>query len=195
MCEPATMAYAAFAITAVQAIGQYEEQQQQAKNQRAYNEEQEKLIANGIAKDNAALSRQYEEINAVSKDDSQQRLREYLIESARLKTIGAESGLMGATQDRIEQEAQNNADTDLATIEANRQRQTEAAHTQGVAKASQSRYVKTPVRKPSALGAGLQIAGAGVSSYLAYDPSLRNLKSSTQTIEEIRAAQAANGAK
>ena len=170
MCvEPATLAAATFAIQAASALSSYEDQRQQAKSQEAFNEEQDRLIANQLALDRAATARQYEEIREVSMDDSQQRLKDYLVESARLKVIGAESGLAGATQDRIEQESQNNAETDLATIEANRRRQTESAHSQGLARASNARYVKQPVRKPSAFGAGLQIAGAGFKAYDEYD--------------------------
>lgn len=170
MCvEPSTLAAANFAITAFSAVASYEDQKQQSKAQQAFNEQQDMLIANGLAKDRAATQRQYEEIQQVSMDDSQQRLKEYLVESARLKVIGAELGLAGATQDRIEQESQNNAETDLATIEANRKRQAEAAHTQGAARANNARYVKTPVKKPSAFGAGLQIAGGGFKAYDEYD--------------------------
>lgn len=154
-----------FAIQAASTLASYEDQRQQAKSQAAFNEEQDRLIANQLALDRASTARQYEEIRQVSMDDSQQRLKDYLVESARLKVIGAESGLAGASQDRIEQESQNNAETDLATIEANRRRQTESAHSQGLARAANARYVKQPVRKPSAFGAGLQIAGAAASTY------------------------------
>lgn len=77
---------------------------------------QEQMIQDGLAKDRAATARQYQEINEVAEDDSAQRHKEYLIEAARLKAIGGESGLSGATQDRIEQESQNNADTDMASL-------------------------------------------------------------------------------
>lgn len=183
------MAAASFAIQVVSTLAQQEEQKNAAARQ-------EQMIQDGIAKERAATARQYEEINQVAQDESAQRYKEYLIDSARLKAIGAESGLAGATQDRVEQEAQNNASTDIATIEANRQRQTEAAHTQGVAKQSQANVQLSSIRRPSALGTGLQIAGAGVSSYLQYDPKLRNLNPNTQSMEEINAIMAANkGAK
>jgi hypothetical protein len=165
----AQLAIASFATSAAGTVASFIGQHQEAKSAEAFQEEQDRLIANQLAKDRAATARQYEEIRQVSMDDSQQRLKDYLIESARLKVIGAESGLAGATQDRIEQESQNNAETDLATIEANRRRQTESAHSQGLARASNARYVKQPARKPSAFGAGLQIAGAGFKAYDEYD--------------------------
>jgi hypothetical protein len=175
MCiDPATLSTAQLAIMSFggQALGtvaSFIEADNQADAQEAFYEEQDRLIANSLAKDRAATARQYEEIREVYMDDSQKLYRDLLVESARLKVIGAESGLSGVTQGRIEQEARNNADIDLATIEANRKRQTEAAHTQASARASSTRYVKQPVRRPSALGAGLQIAGAAAGAYGEYD--------------------------
>lgn len=166
MCGPAAIAAASFAFSAVSTIAQYEDQKAAAKAQAD-------MINHGNQLEQAALSRQYEEIQAVSKDDQAQRYKDYLVESARLKTIGAESGLYGATQDRVEQESQNNATTDMATIEANRQRQVESAHTGGVSRANQASVQLAGIRKPSALGAGLQIAGSAASTYLAYDAKSR----------------------
>lgn len=162
MCEPTTLSLATLAIGAIGSVVQYEEGQKSAAKQ-------EQIIQDGLAKDRAATSRQYEQINEVAQDDSAQRHKEYLIESARLKAIGAESGLSGYTQDRIGQEAENNAATDIATIEQNRQRQAEQAHTQGLSKSTQAGVQLAGIRRPSALGAGLQIAGTGVSAYSAYD--------------------------
>lgn len=161
MCEATTLAAATFALAATSSYVQYEDGKKSAAAQ-------QQMIEDGLAKEKAATSRLYEEIAQVSQDDSQQRHKEYLIESARLRAIGAESGLFGATQDRIEQEAQNNADTDISTIEANRQRQTEQAHTQGLSRASQAGVQLSGIRRPSSLGAGLQIAGAGVETYGKY---------------------------
>ena len=158
---PTALQIASFAVSAVSAISQY----QDGKNAAAA---QQQMIEDGLAKDRAATARQYEEINRVSQDDSAHRHTEFLIDSARLKAIGAESGLAGATQDRVEQEAENTANTDLATIESNRQRQAEQAHSQGLAKATQASIQLSGIRRPSAMGAGLQIVGAGIKSYSDY---------------------------
>lgn len=173
------------ATTAVQ----FMEADSQASAQDAFNRQQEALVQNSLEKDRAATARQYEEINQVSMDDSQQRYKEYLIESARLKTIGAESGLSGVTQERIEQEASNNASTDLATIEANRMRQNEQAHSQAAARASNSRTVQQPVKRPSMLGAGLQIAGAGVS----YQLEQTRRKATTQPAPSLKISNSGGG--
>lgn len=166
MCEPTTLAYAAFAIGAATAVMQY----QDSKNAAAA---QEQMIEDGIAKDRAATQRQYQEINEVAQDESAQRHKEYLIDMARIKAIGAESGLSGVTQGRIEDEAELTADTDMATLEANRQRQTNQALSQNLAKNTQAGAQLSGIRKPSGLGAGLQIVGHGVSAYSAYDQSAK----------------------
>ncbi len=162
MCDVTYAAYAAFALSAASAVVEYQESSAAAKAQT-------KMIEDGLAKDRAATQRQYQEIQEVSQDDSAQRHKEYLIEAARLKAISGESGLAGATQDRIDMEAENNAATDLATIEANRRRQSEQAHTQGLSRSTQAGAQLAGIRRPSALGTGLQIMGAGVRTYAAYD--------------------------
>ncbi|MCP5268120.1 MAG: hypothetical protein H6943_03660 [Zoogloeaceae bacterium] len=162
MCEPTTIAYAAFALTAISTVAQYQDANAAA-------DAQTKMIEDGLAKDRAATARQYQEINEVAQDDSAQRHKEYLIEAARLKAISGESGLSGVSQERIEGEAEQNAATDIATIEANRRRQAESAHTQGLSKSTQAGVQLSGIRRPSALGAGLQIVGAGASAYSAYD--------------------------
>lgn len=176
MCGPAAAAAAMFAISAVQTVVQHQEQKAAA-------EAQEKMIQDGLAKDRAATMRQYEEINKVAMDDSAQRHKEYLIDQARIKAIGAESGLSGTTQGRIEDEVENDAQTDLSTIEANRQRQAESAHTQGLAKSTQAGIQLSGIRKPSSLGAGLQIVGAGASAYSAYDQSTRKAAQKVSGVE------------
>lgn len=161
MCGPAYFMAAAFVMSAASTVIQ----QQDAKNSAAA---QEQMIEDGLAKDRAATARQYQEINEVSQDESAQRHKEYLIESARLKAIAGESGLAGATQERIEQEAENNAQTDLSTIEANRRRQNEQAHTQGLARSTQAGVQLSGIRRPSSMAAGLQIGASAASAYSSY---------------------------
>ncbi len=129
---------------------------------------QEQTIQDGLAKDRAATARQYEQIQASAQDDQAQRHTEYLIDQARIRAIAGESGLSGYTTDRIEQENANNADTDMATLERNRQRQAEMAHTQGLASTTKGSIQLSGVRRPSELGAGLQIASSAASAYSAF---------------------------
>ncbi|MFT3849679.1 MAG: hypothetical protein QM739_13720 [Propionivibrio sp.] len=126
------------------------------------------MILDGQAKERAATQRQYQQIQESSMDEQAQRHTEYLIDQARIKAIGAESGLAGSTQDRIEAENTNNVATDMATIESNRKRQSEQAASQGIARTTQANVQLSGIRKPSALGAGLQITRSAVKSYWDY---------------------------
>jgi hypothetical protein len=164
MCLPAAYAaYAAYAAMAVSAAAAVVQAQDQKKTANA----QTKMIEDGYTRDQFATQRQYAEQQAVSQEDLGQRQREHLIEEGRLKAIGAESGLQGVTNERIVQEEANNTDKDLATIEANRVRANESAHTQATAKQSAANVQLAGIKRPSALGTGLQIAGALGSTYAA----------------------------
>lgn len=159
MCEPTTIAAVAMlAISATTAIVGQQEQEKAANRQ-------EQAIQDGLSKDRAATARQYEQIQASAQDDQALRYTEYLIDDARIKAVAGESGLAGYTTDRIAQESANNADTDMATLERNRQRQAEMAHTQGLASSTKGSIQLSGIRHPSSLGTGLQIAGAAVSAY------------------------------
>ena len=161
MCDPTTIAMAAFAITAASTYMQYEEGKSGAKRQ-------EQAIQDGLAKDRAATSRLYEQINESAQDEQAQRHTEMLIDRARIRAVSAESGLAGSTFDRIEAENDNNASTDMATIEKNRSRSVVNASSQSQARSTQASIQLAGIRHPSALGAGLQIAGAGVNAYSSY---------------------------
>lgn len=166
MCGPAAFAAASFAISAASTIAQQRDASQSAAAQ-------QKMVLDGLARNRAATQRQYEEINKSAMDESARRRTDYLVESARLKAVGSESGLWGNTQERIVQGVENDAQSDLATIESNRQRQAEAAHTQGLARSSQAGAQLSGIRRPSKFGAGLQIVGAGVSAYNSWDQSTK----------------------
>lgn len=154
---------AALAITAISAGASYAQSAQNAKKQTT-------MVEDGYEKERRAILQQYDQINQTAQGDLSERHKEALLDEARLRTIGAESGLAGATNDRIEQEATNNAAQDMATIDANRQRQMEQAHTQGGARQSQAGGQLAGIRQASAMGAGLQIAGAGVDYYRKNNP-------------------------
>lgn len=164
MCDPVSAAYAAVAIAAAGAYVQYDEGQKSAKRQ-------EQAIQDGLAKDRAATQRMYSQINESAQDEQAARHTEYLIDAARIKTIQGESGLAGATFDRQQQENQDKSEADMATIEKNRQWSAVNANSQSQARGTQASIQLSGIRKPSALGAGLQIAGAGVSSYDSYKKS------------------------
>jgi hypothetical protein len=162
MCLPvAFAAYAAYAAMAVSAAAAVVQAQDQKKTANA----QTKMIEDGYTRDQFATQRQYTEQQAVSQEDLGQRQREHLIEEGRLQAIGAESGVTGNTNDRIMQEEKNNTDKDISTIEANRVRSNESVHTQATGKQSAANVQLAGIRRPSALGTGLQIAGSMASTY------------------------------
>lgn len=134
----------------------------------ASSKRQQNAIDDASAKERAATQRQYQQIQESSMDQQAQRHTEYLIDSARLRALGGESGLQGATQDRIEMEAENNAASDMATLESNRRNASENASSQALGRATQANIQSAGIRRPSSLGAGLQIAGAGFKEYSRY---------------------------
>lgn len=158
MCDPATALYVVAAVGAASAYVQYEDGKESAAKQR-------KMIEDGLEKDRASTSAIYEQIDQSSKDEQAQLHTQMLIDKARLHAINAESGLAGATQDRMDLEVQNNAATDMATLEQNRERKVLNAASQSQARGSQAGVQLSGIRQPSALGAGLQIVGAGASAY------------------------------
>lgn len=141
------------AIAAASATASYVQADQNAKKQTA-------MIEDGYEKERRAILQQYEQINQTAQQEQSERHKEMLLDHARLIAVAGESGLAGATDGRIQAEAANNAAQDMATIESNRQRQIEGAHTQGGARQSQAGAQLAGIRRPSALGTGLQIAGS-----------------------------------
>lgn len=160
MCDATYAAYAALAMAAASSYVQYDEGKKSAARQ-------EQAIEDGLAKDRAATQRMYDQINQSAQDESAQRHTEYLIDMARIKTIQGESGLAGSTFDRQQQENQDKAEADMATIEKNRTWQAVNANSQSQARGTQASMQLAGIRKPSALGAGLQIAGSAASTYAA----------------------------
>lgn len=162
MCTPLALMATSLAIQTAGTIAQH-----QATNDAA--DAQEKIIKDGYEKERQQTLRQYAEQQEASMDEQSQRYRDHQIEEGRLRVIGAESGISGGTNDRILQEAQNAYDADVSRIEGNRRRATEQAHSVGVSRQSHAQVQLSGVRRSSGLAAGLQIAGAGVDAYRAYD--------------------------
>lgn len=166
MCLPAAYAayamYAAMAVSTAQAVIQHQDQKASA-------DAQEKMIRDGYALEQQQALRQYSEQQQVAQEDLGKRYSEGLVEEARLKAIGAESGLQGVTNDRIVDEANNATDRDLSMIEANRVRANEQIHSQIGAKQNQANVQAAGIRRPSAAGTGLQIAGNAFRIYSDYN--------------------------
>ena len=174
MCEPTTIAMGIMAAVSTASTLVSAQEQTKAADQ------QTDLIMDGYEQERQQTLRQYQDQTAVAQEDTSARHKEQLIEEGRLKAIGAESGLTGVTNDRIVQESENNADQDIATIEANRVRAAEQAHAQASARQTGANIQLTSVRRPSSLGTGLQIAGTAASTYAAFTKPVANDTSKNQ---------------
>jgi hypothetical protein len=118
----------------------------------------------------AGLSDQLYQANQQATDQMVARSKQAVREAGAMNAIFADSGLAGASQDRLLAEAEANAQADLTTIERNRtnrenQGQSEAA---AIRARAQSEVNKAP--RPSLLGTGLQIAAAGADYYARKQP-------------------------
>lgn len=136
-----------------------------AKQQKDSAAKQEQAIQDGLAKDREATAEQYKQIQKTSMDDQAKLHTDYLIDAARIQAMQGEAGLQGASQDRVTQEAENNYNTDAATLEINRQRQMTGAKTQGVSQQSRAGVQLAGIKHPSNVGTALQIAGSVASQY------------------------------
>lgn len=159
MCNPALVVAGLQIGSAV--VG-YRAQREQARAMNA-------AIAENEAAQNAALAEQAEQSRKKSVDEMSERAREAMIARGRLRAIGAESGISGVTQDRLESEISFNEGVDIATLESNRlATERQIARQRDVVRADANRQ-RAGVRSPSLLGTGLQIAGAG-AQYAARTP-------------------------
>jgi len=153
---------AALAVAAVAAGVSYEQNDQTAKRQQA-------AIDTGAEADALATKVQYEQINKSAMDSQAQLRTNYLIDSARISAMQGESGMQGASHDRVTQEAANNADSDMATLEHNRANQAENAHLQGAAQGNRAALQMAGIKRASAAGTALQIGGE-VAAYKIKNP-------------------------
>lgn len=160
MCiaAPLALALGSFAMSAVSAVAQYQQGRQDAKAADAAN----------LANYNQAMvtaNEQQRQVNMKAADDMNTRARQALIDRGRLRAAAGESGVMGNSIDRIANEQYYVYGSDIAAIETNRANainQTQLEK-QGIRASTQGRINTTP--RPSALGAGLQIAGAAFGAY------------------------------
>lgn len=173
MCDPTTLMAASFAISAVSAGVQYRQGNRAAK-------QQAEDIRKSAELQNIQTAQVYEQQNQASMEETSQRHVQWLQELGRLRTVGAESGLMGATEQRLENEASAAAERDIATIEANRLKGTQQTASTGVAQSRQATADLNSIRRPSLIGTGLQIAGAAVGAARAYSQAEKGRVTPTQ---------------
>lgn len=156
MCDPVSITMGVIAVVGAVA-GKMESDKMASR--------QEKIIQDGLARDREATAEQYRQIQKTSMDEQAQLHTNYLIDSARISAMQGESGMQGASHNRVLAEAENNAATDAATLENNRQWQAKQAQTQGVASASRAQTQLSGIQRQSSVGTALQIAGGVTGAY------------------------------
>ena|SRR6185437_13884103 len=157
MCDPITIAGMSMVVGVASAATSFVQQGQQAKAN-------DKAIKENYAQRTEALKLQYDQTNKQAADEMSVRAREAMIEQARLRVIGGESGLSGGSNDRIENESQFNLGTDIAAIESNRQNSLRQLGEDGKSLRAGSQTQISQVKRPSLIGTGLQIAGAATDA-------------------------------
>lgn len=106
----------------------------------------------------AGIEAQQLQVNAHASDVATERSRQALQEAGTLSAIFADSGLSGASQERIKATAAGSAARDLDTIERNRQNRITQSNAEAGGVAVKTQSTINSVKHPSLIGAGLQIA-------------------------------------
>lgn len=108
-------------------------------------------------------------------------------EVATMRAAGAETGLTGNSYDKAIQESMFNAGQDMASIENNKARQTSqnTMNLRGIRASADSSIANARANSGSLLGTGLQIAGAGLSTYNDYKKTLPNTTSNRDAIRNL----------
>lgn len=161
MCGPAAPFLAMAALSIGTTLYQADQQNKLA-------DRQEKVIKQNQILENAQVSQQYDQQNREAMNQTSQRYQEYLVDMGRLRAAGAESGLLGNTQEKLADTVTNKAESDMATIESNRQAAVQSTNYQGQAAYQKAQGQLANVQRPSTIGTGLQIAGEAATAYGSY---------------------------
>lgn len=140
----------------------------QVRNQQQQAKQQEAAVNDGLSREYSNVQRMYDEQSSVAMDEMGERARQNLIELGHLHALQADSGLSGASPDRVEGEIQNLAQKDIVTIQQNSQRKQQQTAAQGQGSASSASSMLGNVQHANYVGAGLQIAGNAYSAYSGY---------------------------
>lgn len=159
MCDPISIAAASFAVSAISTGVQYDS------TRRAANQQADAIRANTSAND-AALQLQQGQIAEQTTQQMSQRAVEAMRERGRL--TAALGGMGGTTADRVLNESGFNEGQDMATLTANAQSREFQAQNERVAGARHANQELASIRQPNLIGAGLQIAGAGLNAGATY---------------------------
>jgi len=168
----AQWAMASFGLSAAQTVMSYGAGQDQAD------------AANKAAWDNyyankEIMNQQALEISQDANNQESERSIQAKIEQAKIRTIAGEAGIAGASVDAQLKDSKFQASRDIASIETNKANALKQNRNelQGTYSRAQSQANEAESKRPSLLGAGLQIAGAG----LTYAKNTSGTKSTTTT--------------
>lgn len=157
MCEPTTIMLAisaASAVTSYVSANQNAEAQAKASNDATALSYEQNTVRQGQINDQSAL-------------DKSERVKQGMLERAKMATIAGESGALGLSSDRLLADSFMQEGTDIASLEKNRQNnqvQTGYANRQAEA-TGKSEINKAEANKGNLLQTGLQIGG----EYVRYD--------------------------
>jgi hypothetical protein len=114
-------------------------------------------------------------------DQMSERAMQAREQMARIRVAAVESGVGGASASRIEQAASIAESQDMATLGANRTSRTVQAQAEKDGIRAHTEGSLNQINRPSWIGAGLQIAGAGAQAYMGANASSTKLKASTNS--------------
>ena len=151
MCSPAALPI----LTGIGAITSFIGQSAAAKAQ-------DKQIQAGYALQSEAFAAQRQEIQDTAETEISDRVRQAQIERGQLRVAQGESGLTGASHNRLERDVQFQAGADISRIQKNAENRTKASKREQAGARHRAKTNALQIRRPSIIGTGLQIAGAGV---------------------------------
>ncbi len=169
---------AALIVGAAQVGYQYYGEQKQAKATARFQDraakEGQALAKQNFDNQQAQVQQQQQEENEASSQQIQQVQKEAAAGRAQARVASGEAGVTGLSVDALISDFSNQEADSLSTIKRNsffkrRQLKMEqlGLRAQGMNQLASTRY--QPVRGPSAVGAGLSIAGQGLDAYTKYN--------------------------
>jgi len=118
----------------------------------------QKQIQDGYAIQAEGFNAQREDIQDSAETDISDRVREAQVERGRLRVASGESGLSGSR--RLANDVQFRAGTDISRIQKNAEKRTKQSKRSQAGARHQAKTNALQIKRPSLIGAGLQIGGA-----------------------------------
>lgn len=167
MCNPVALAVAGLAVSAGGTVLGHVYQTKQANAQADAIEESSRQQMR-------AMAERQKQMNSAASDQMAERTRQALIERGRLRVASGESGLFD-NSGRLMAESFFNEGFDIASIESNRAAAVKQSEYEVGGIRAQAKSAANQISRPSFIGTGLQIAGAGMDAYAStYKPKVKN---------------------